>query len=179
MTRPTRILAVLAVLVVGLEVSGQEPILTQKSALGGRVSLLVPGDFALMAEELLRKKYPNTNRPSVVYTNATASINIALDHTVHPLPADQLAAAHESVRTSFKNLYPSAEWFRSEIRKINGRAFFLVELRTPAIDTEVRNIIVGTSLDDRLLMVSFNVTKALEKQWVPIGNRIIESIAVK
>ena len=90
-----------------------------------------------------------------------------------------LDAAHKSVNATFKNLYPSAQWFRSEVRPINGRQFFLMELRTPAIDTEVRNLIVGTSLDDRLLMITFNVTKALEADWMPIGNKIIESIAIK
>ena len=78
-----------------------------------------------------------------------------------------------------KNLYPSAEWFRSEIRTINGRQFFLLDLRTPAIDTEVRNILLGTSLDDRFLLMSFNVTKELEKEWLPTGNKIVESITVK
>jgi hypothetical protein len=171
-------LAVLVVLLACLDVQAQEPAMKQMSLLDGKVSLLMPSQLTPMSTERLIEKYPNANRPSVVYTNPRASVNVALDHTAHRLPVGQLAAAHESVRTTFKNLYPSAEWFRSEMRKINGRAFFLIELRTPAIDTEVRNIIVGTSVDDRLLMISFNVTKALEKEWLPTGNKVIESIAV-
>jgi hypothetical protein len=81
--------------------------------------------------------------------------------------------------TTFKKLHPSAEWFRSEVAKINGREFLVLELRTPAIDTEVRNIILGTSVDERLLMISFNVTKELEKEWLPAGRKIVESIKIK
>jgi len=95
------------------------------------------------------------------------------------MAANQLAAAHASMEGSFKKLYPSAEWFRSEVRTINGREFFVMELRTPAIDSEIRNIMLGTSLEDRLLLISFNVTKELESGWLPMANRIIESVQVK
>jgi hypothetical protein len=54
-----------------------------------------------------------------------------------------------------------------------------MELRTPAIDTEIRNIMLGTSLEDRLLLISFNVTTELEGEWLPTANRIIESVRVK
>jgi hypothetical protein len=160
-------------------VSAQQPVLERKTLLGGKVSLLMPSDFAPMGEELMRRKYPSSYRPGLVFTNKATTINVALDHTVHALPANQLAAAYESMRSAMKNMHPSAAWFRQEIRRINGREFFLLELRTPAIDTEIRNIMVGTSLDDRLLMITFNVTKALETQWLPTGNKIIESIAVQ
>jgi hypothetical protein len=160
-------------------VSAQQPVLERKTLLGGKVSLLMPREFTPMSEELMRRKYPSSYRPGLVYTNAGTTINVALDHTVHALPANQLSAAYESMRTAMKNAHPTAAWFRQEIRRINGREFFLMEMRTPAIDTEIRNIMVGTSLDDRLLMITFNVTKALETQWLPTGNKIIESIAVQ
>jgi hypothetical protein len=174
-----RLTAVLAILLACVHVDAQEAALERKAVLGGKVSVLVPHDFMPMSQEMLNVKYPSSNRPSLVYTNPRASINIALDHKAMSLPADQLAAAHQSVASAMKNLYPSAQWFRNEIRTINGRQFFLVDLRTPAIDTEVRNIILGTSLDDRLLLISFNVTRALEKDWMPTGYKIVESIVVK
>jgi hypothetical protein len=42
-----------------------------------------------------------------------------------------------------------------------------------------RNTIVGTSLEGRLLIVSFNTTVPLEKEWLPVGTQIIQSIEVK
>jgi hypothetical protein len=165
-------------LVLSLTVRAQAP-LERKTALDGKVSLLVPTDFTVMSEELLQRKYPTANRPSLVYTNAKTTINIALDHKALRLAEDQLGAALESVKSTFKSSYPTAVWFRSEIKPINGRQFFLVDVRTPAIDTEVRNILAGTSFEGRLLIVSFNATKALEAEWLPVGNKIIESITLK
>jgi hypothetical protein len=160
-------------------VRAQAPVFDTKSLLKGRVSLLIPRGFEPMSAELLVRKYPSANRPNLVYSNAATTINVALEHTIHRVPPAELAAVHQAMRSTLGNVYPSAEWFRSEIRVINGRQFFLLDVRTPAVDTVVRNLMVGTSLDDRLLMVSFNVTKALEGEWLAAGNRIIESITVK
>lgn len=57
--------------------------------------------------------------------------------------------------------------------------FILFDFRTPAIDTEVRNIMLATSLQGRLLLISFNCTKELEGKWLPIGYQIVESIQLK
>ena len=156
-----------------------EPTFSEKAELGGKVRLLIPKTFQLMSEEMLKIKYPTERRPNIVYTNESGSVNVALNYTKNRMPAGQLAAFHKSMETALKKLHPSAEWFRSEVAKINGREFMVLELRTPAIDTEVRNIMLGTSVDDRLLLISFNVVKELEGEWLPAGNKIVESIHIK
>jgi hypothetical protein len=173
-------LTLLLTLVVCAQLGAQSrpPALERRSVLGGKVSILLPVEFAPMSAELIQKKYPSANRPSVVFSNKQTTVNVALDHTAHRLSIDELAKAQESVRSAFKTSYPSAQWFRDEIKTINGRSFFLVDVRTPAIDTEVRNIFVGTSLDSRMLIITFNVTKALEAEWVAIANQILESITI-
>lgn len=79
----------------------------------------------------------------------------------------------------FKNLYPSATWYRNEMIERGKLKFILFDFRTPAIDTEVRNIMLATSLQGRLLLISFNCTKELEGKWLPIGYQIVESIQLK
>jgi hypothetical protein len=174
-----RFVAILLTLVACSSLHAAEQTLEAKSVLDGKVSLLIPQNFKPMSEEMLTTKYPSERRPTLVYTNEPGSVNLALNHTRNRMPASQLAAFHKSMEGNLKRLYPSAEWFRSEVRKIHGREFFIMELRTPAIDTEVRNIMLGTSLDDRLLLISFNVTKELEREWLATASRIIESVEVK
>lgn len=174
-----RFVAILLTLLTCSTLFAAGPALEERSVLGGKVVLLVPTTFKPMSEEMLRTKYPSERRPTLVYTNEAGSVNLALNYTRDRIPANQLAAFHKYMEGSFKKLYPSAEWFGSELRKINGREFFVMELRTPAVDTEVRNIMLGTSLDDRLPLISFNVTKELEKEWLPTADRIIESVKVK
>ena len=155
------------------------PALQQASVLGGKVKILLPSDFKPMNEALLLFKYPRGKPPGLAYTNERATINVAFEHTGQEASAKILAQARAQMSATYRSIFPSAEWFRDELREINGRPFVLLELRTPAIDTWVRNIIVATILDGRVLLVSFNVTRELEGQWLATGNRIIESIVLE
>jgi hypothetical protein len=58
------------------------------------------------------------------------------------------------------------------------KPFFMLDLRTPAIDTEVRNLIIGTSFEGRLLLFTFNTIRELETTWIPVGAKILHSIRI-
>lgn len=52
----------------------------------------------------------------------------------------------------------------------------IFDLRTQAADTEVRNLMFMTTLDERLVIVSFSCTRELEGEWWPHAQRVIDSI---
>jgi len=154
-------------------------VLERKSVLDGKVSLLLPSNFVPMSQDLLARKYPTADRPALVYTNPQTTINVAFSHTPYPVSFENLPKAYEQISGGFRGQFPTGKWFASGMRKIGGRQCFLIDMRVPAADTDIRNLIVGTSLDDRLMLVSFNVTAGLETQWLETGNKIIDSIVVK
>lgn len=152
--------------------------LQPKSAINGKLSLLIPEEFTVMSEEMLSLKYPSSRRPTLVYTNEAGSVNVAINHTQDRMPPASIAAFHRQMDGTFRSLYPSAQWFDSRMTQINGRSWMLLHFRTPAIDTEVRNLMVGTSLDGRLLIVSANITRELEDQWLAPAEAIIQSVRI-
>jgi len=79
----------------------------------------------------------------------------------------------------FHNFYPSAKWIKDETIVQNGRAFMVLEFVTPALDTKIHNIMYGTSVDNRLLLVAFNTTVEQSEEWLPIGKQIMGSLAIK
>ncbi len=153
--------------------------LEPQTALDGRLALLVPAGFSVMDEETLRLKYPSERRPTLVYTDEDASINVAVNHTKDRMPQREIRSFHAHMERMFRNLYPTAVWFQSGIIEIRGREWMALDLRTPAIDTEVRNIMVGTSLEGRLLLVSFNVTREQEEEWIAPAEAIVQSLRVR
>ena len=174
---PARILSLLLFMVALIRPAlAQE--LSKLELLDGRVQMLMPDSFAVMSEELLRLKYPNENRPTIVYTNSDGTINIAVNHPDSEIPNDAVGALRDQIVTSFKNLYPSAVWYRDEMASVDGRNYFVIELTTPAVDTEIRNIMYFSSLNDRLLGISFNCTVEHEQEWAEIGKRVIDSISI-
>jgi hypothetical protein len=174
------VLVVLAVIGVVTPAFAQTPApLNPRRLLGGLVEMLVPADFTPMSDENLRRKYPAERRPTLVLANEPASVSVAFNHTRDALPAAALPQAHRAFERMFRTLYPTAQWFRSEITTLNGRDIILLELRTPAIDTDVRNLMLATSLDERLLLISVNMTRELEADWLDTANRMIQSIVIR
>jgi hypothetical protein len=180
MHRTLKIAAVLVLLGGAAQIwSRAETPLETRPLLGGIVKMLVPTAFRPMPEEMLKLKYPMERRPTLVLSNEAGSVSLALKHTRNTLQDEQLAEAHRTFERMFRNLYPSAHWYRSELITLNGRRFALLELRTPAIDTEIRNLMLMTSVDGRLLLISANMTKELEGEWLDVANRMIRSITLQ
>jgi hypothetical protein len=154
--------------------------LAPRALLGGRVSVLIPSVFQPMSQELLLRKYSRPNPPSLVYANEATTVSIAFDHTPHRLTPSQLGAGLAEMKKGMLQAAPTATFFRSELMTIHGRQFAVMDLRTPGADgVEIRNILAATSLDDRLLVISFNCTQPLEAAWLETGNKIIQSITIK
>ncbi|KLV05494.1 hypothetical protein ABT56_10990 [Photobacterium aquae] len=153
--------------------------LITKNVLNGRVSLLIPQQFTQMPDDILEIKYPSSRRPTEVLSDDSGSISLAFNHTNTVMESSDIPEFHHAISKMFHNLYPSAKWFRDEIIERNGRIFIVLELITPAMDTEIHNIMYGTSVDGRLLFIAFNTTIEQSKKWLPIGRKVMESLTIK
>lgn len=150
--------------------------LATRSVLDGRISLLVPQEFKVMDAEVLQAKYPGAQRPSLVFTNAAGSVNIAFSHTLNPMSVAQLPGAIPQLEVSFRQLVPEVDWIRSDTLTIDGVKWFAFEFRSQAVDMTIRNLLVGTSLDNRLLLITLNAPVADEVVWMPVANTIVQSL---
>jgi hypothetical protein len=152
-----------------------EPELTPRSVLNDTVVILVPKEFELMSEDMARLKYPSENRPRIVFTNYDGTVNVTVKPTDQRMTQDAILVTVISLQAALKSSYPS-QTVRSGLAEVGGREVFLVDMHTPALDTEIRNLIAGASVQDRLVMFSFNVTRELEAEWVDVGKHILTSI---
>jgi len=146
--------------------------------LGSRIHMDVPSSFEPMSEELLKLKYPNGNPPGHVLSAEDGSVTITFNHTSSPMDPDKLGELLHGMEMAYQINNPSATWHRSEITGINSRAWSYMDLHTKAGDGEVRNLILGTPLDGRLLIISVNMPKELEELWLPGALEMIESLEV-
>lgn len=168
-----------ALLWLALPLAASADALEERNFLGGKVAMLVPTDFAPMDEEMLRIKYPMERRPTEVVTNQSGSFNVAFNHTTNRVQPEQLEQAHASITKMFHNRYPSATWYRDEMTEIDGRKAFVLELVTPAVDTRIHNIMLATSVDGRMLLVSVNLVEELKAAHLADARKMAASIRVK
>ncbi len=150
-----------------------------KSLLNDKIELKIPKDFEIMSEELMKLKYPFERRPTLVYSNESGGINVALNLTQNNASQELIPAYKENFVQTFKNLYPSADWKDSGIKVINGKKVGYLELVTPAIDTEIYNLMFFTDLDGKLLLCTFNCTKKSITEWTLRAKEIMNSLKIK
>lgn len=153
--------------------------LETKSLFNDKVELKIPKGFDIMSEELLELKYPTERRPTLVYTNESGGINVTLKLTKNRASQQLISTYKDSFIQTFKYLHPLAEWEDSGIKIINGKKVGYLELITPAIDTDIYNLMFFTDLDGKMLLCSFNCTKKNIKEWKPTAKEIMNSLRTK
>ena len=152
--------------------------LVKRSILNDQVEILLPKDFEIMSEEMLNIKYPSNRRPTLVFTDSTAGVNVAFNHTTSKADQQQIDAYKENFVSTFKNLYPSAVWKGSGVKEINGKKVGYLELITPAIDTKIYNLMFFTDLDGRLLLCTFNCVETKQAEWAVSAQQIMNSLKI-
>tara|TARA_R110002050_G_scaffold39891_2_gene97863 strand:+ start:1299 stop:1835 length:537 start_codon:yes stop_codon:yes gene_type:complete len=153
--------------------------LEKKSLLSNKVELKVPRSFDIMSEELMQFKYPSERRPSLVYSNASGGINVTLNLTESQASQALIPAYKDNFIATFKKLHPSAEWKDSGLVTINEKKVGFMELVTPAIDTDIYNLMFFTDLEGKLLLCTFNCTKKDMEEWTAVAKEIMYSLKIK
>lgn len=149
------------------------------SILNDEVSIQIPKDFDIMPEALLKSKYPSERRPTLVYSNDSGGINVAFNLTQNKANQSLIETYTDVFENSFKNMFPSAVWKNIGTKEINGRAVGYLELITPAIDTEIYNLMFFTDLNGQLLLCTFNCTIKDMEDWVDTAHKIMHSLQLK
>ena len=152
--------------------------LKEKKVLKDKLSVLLPETFRLMNTQEIKSKYPNGNPPTEVYTSNDLSVNIGFNYTSNQLKSEQVVQAFPEVLKQFELLYPSAKWYRKGVSKINGKDFIFLELIIPSIGSNYYNFMSFTSVNDRLLISSFNCPVSKQFEWQLTAYNIMKSIIV-
>jgi len=139
------------------------------------LELLIPDGFSEMDESGIAIKYPAGNRPTLVYTDATGAINIAINHTQNRMLPNELKQLHQQLDTSIRQSQPNAKWMFSGFQRYHGREWTQLEFQSHAVDTKIHNMMTATSAHGRMLVISFNCTDKYAGEWLNVGREIIKS----
>ncbi len=142
------------------------------------LEILIPESFTKMDEAMLQAKYPNANRPTLVFTNEDGTINLAINHTSSSVAPNQLEQLHQQLDTSIRQAQPKANWMFSGFQHYHGRKWTQLEFQSDAVDTKIHNMMIATSAQGRMLAISFNCTDAHAGKWLNVGREMIKSAIV-
>ncbi|TVX86824.1 hypothetical protein [Paenibacillus agilis] len=153
--------------------------LEQRQILDNKVNVLVPTGFEIMSEEMAATKYPGENRPTLIFSDEDASINVAFNHLPTSIKEDELDEFIAATKKQFEQIHPNATWYDDGVTTINNKTVGYLELLTPAVDTNVYNLMFVTELDGRILLGTFNCTEEQMKEWQLSAKEIMHSLQVK
>ena len=144
-------------------------------ALSNTIELKLPSVFKLMEATVLATKYPPNNKPSEVYTNEEATVNISFKKTEQLLTEQNVFTEGKKLEEQLTNK-GKVERISSEQIKANRNNIHVFSFYSNAIDTKVYNVMFIFSLKGKMVVGSFNCTIALQNQWQITAYEIIRSI---
>ena len=148
--------------------------LQPRKLLDGKITMRVPNGFNFLTESAKREKYPGANAPAYVLSNFDGTINIAFDHKQIAMKPEEVRKLEQPMRAQFS----SAKINSAGVRKLNGVEFLIFDIETPGPDGAIRNVMAFTSLESRMLVVSYNCLPSRDAKCGELGARLIESIVL-
>lgn len=151
------------------------PVIDQR-VMDGKISFRMPKLFSIMPAELASLKYPSERRPNIIYTDESSTINLAFNKTSHSLPDEGVAEFQGNMIDVLEQAQPAAQWFDTDVIKIDDKTVGFIEVMTPAIDGEIFNLMFFVSIDEKALIGTFNCTEEDTETWRPIARAMMETM---
>lgn len=142
---------------------------------GTTVTFEAPEGFEPLSEEIIAYKWPSNRAPNYAIGNDTASTTIAYDYKTDVKDA-KLADLKEQFAYSFNRVIPGIEWIENDIITLDGKEWIMFEMTSNAIDTDIHNLLLVTTLDSKLLMFNFNSVKSEFPKYEAVLRESIDSI---
>lgn len=149
-----------------VRVNGDEFVFAEREIVRKRLWMWMPDCFKKMPQELAQWKYPDENRPAVIYTNTETTVNISFTHhQEEKLEAGEEEAYRDRMEQSMLQSFPASGTIEKDTVMAKTMPLAWFDFLTPAMDGEIYNLMFYASLDGRLLAGAFNCLSGDREDW--------------
>jgi len=146
--------------------------------LSNKVEISLTSDFTKMREDDVKVIYPEPKRrPDVIFRNGDGTVNISLQHTKKKALLSELPNIFEQLTSQYKS-NPTIEFINSRIENINDKDYVVLEFISQGENKKVYNLMLITSLEERVMMSAFTCAMPVINDWKETGNRLIRTIKI-
>ncbi len=133
-----------------------------------------------MTEEEYKFKYPNPKRkPSQILTDKYLEVNLVIDHIQqYPLTNEQIEEFKNMQLAAVQKSHPEGKLLDNGMKEINSKKVGFFKIITQAIDQKIFNYFVFTTLDNKVLLMTFNCTEKQMVKWESTIDKMITSLKV-
>ncbi|MFC0226938.1 hypothetical protein [Serratia aquatilis] len=151
-----------------------EPEPTGTKIFGGAAYIDMPAEFVAMSKEMLTAKYPQQNAPQEAYYVENGNVSFAFSNTKNAIPDGKLADVANIMKKQFAPFNPTLEE-----KSIDGRKVFILSMDTPSADGTIKNVMLLTAIDGKMVIATFNSTEALAGKYMNDGKNALLSLKFK
>lgn len=139
----------------------------------GKFFLKLPKNFSQLDEETLKVKYPNDNPPTFAFSNDKTTVNVAISLSTATIKDNEIESY---LNAMIQTLGDKMNVIETNVFEKAGHNIGQIKFVSTAVDTEIYNHMIVFSEQDKLRIVSFNCTKALQEDWQEVGAFITNSL---
>lgn len=171
--------ALAGVLAGSLLVDGTRLEFHWESLIEDKVSIMIPNAFKEMNPEMAALKYPSDHRPNPIFSNDRGSITLGFNYTWSQVDAEEIGTFKDILLQNLQRMQSSITVLEDGVKDVNGQQVGYFEFISPALDSDLYNLMFFIELDGRALLCALNCLESDSEQWQPIAKGIMESIRIE
>jgi len=144
----------------------------------GNLKVHIPNTFEEMAQNLKELKYPSSQRPQIIKTDETGSININFTPIDSELDEESVEELKDGMKAIIKKLNPSNVFYTDGVEEVDGKNIGYFEFKSSAIDDFIYNIMFFFEFKGETMMGAFSCLYSDYKDWRDIAFQIIRTVTV-
>jgi len=150
----------------------------RRTVLAGRLSVLMPESFVIMPLELAEKKYPAIQRPEEIYTNNETTVNFCVSLKNDKAANEDMPHVKDVIQPAVMRMHSGSKVISSEVIEVSGIKIAYFDFCSAAIDADIYNMMFFLSVDNRIVVGSFNCPWQNMDVWKPVIEQMLETVEI-
>lgn len=153
-------------------------LLMKRVPFGDYYTMMIPENFDKMRDEFIKRKYPNEERPQLVYTNPSTQINITFSETPHEVSNSGLETFVYNVLSTIRKAQPTTSIISDGVKQISDSGINVgyFDFVTPSIDKEIYNFMIIFLHQEKANFITINCPEEMKHIWKPLAYGMMESL---
>lgn len=127
----------------------------RKEIIQGDFTMIVPEGLCEMSDAIAQIKYPAQNRPQVILTNETSTVDYKFTYINEVVDTEALEELVKQTKINLKRVFTGIEYYEEKIVVRNNTRLGWFDYTSPAIGGKLYNISFFTWIKGKLLQGTF------------------------
>lgn len=141
-----------------------------------KMSVWLPKSFIEMPKPMIKIKYPGEERPQIIITDLSSTINFTFSLLEVDIPMKNVPAMANLFKTIIEKTQPKVIFYEDSTEELGENRLSWFDFKSMATDSEIYNIMYITLVDGKVMHGIFNCLYEQMKDWKDIAKQVMMSV---